>query len=194
VDLFGATMPVLHRDATFARGGTLRRELRRWWADEPVEWAVWLMLNPSDAGTSREDPTSMRVTHFTRAWGFGGWIGVNLYPFVASAPAAMWEWAMWQDRTPDRGVRDDLAANLEDIERVARMARIRVVAFGAQPAVRDPEWLEKCLVAFGRPAFSGDENFYCLGETKDGQPLHPMARGRNRVPDDRRPTLWQVSR
>lgn len=43
------------------------------------------MLNPSDAGERRNDPTALRVTNFTRAWGYDGWIGVNLYPFIAAA-------------------------------------------------------------------------------------------------------------
>ena len=185
--------PLLKSAASFARERTIRRELRRWWADEPVAWAAWLMLNPSNAGETREDPTSLRVNHFTAAWNLGGWIGVNLYPWISSSPAQIWERANWEHHGPDWGSRDDLQANLEDIERVARMASIRIVAFGAEPIKRDQFWLEQCLEAFSQPSDCGaDERLFCLGTSKNGQPLHPMARGRMRVSDDQRPVLWNL--
>jgi hypothetical protein len=94
--------------AVFGRERTLRLEIRRWWVPEPKRWAAWLMLNPSVAGENRNDPTAQRVTHFTRAWGYDGWIGVNLYPFISSKPAEMWRWANWQNHGPAWDVRDDL--------------------------------------------------------------------------------------
>lgn len=182
-------------NARFSRNGTLRNEIRRWWVDEPTRWAVWLMTNPSNAGKERNDPTALRVTHFTRAAGCDGWIGVNLYPFVSSTPQQMWEWARWQANGPDWEVRDALLANLEDIEAAARASVLRFVAFGAEPIVRDEPWLEQCLEAFGQPAdiAGADERFYCLGVNKTGQPLHPLARGKMRVPDERQPIVWTRS-
>ena len=178
--------------AQFARERTVRREIRRWWVNEPTKWAAWLMLNPSDAGAQRNDPTSLRVTHFSCAWGFHGWIGVNLYPFVSSTPDAMWRRAHWENNGPDWYARDDMAANLEDIERVGRMVAMRIVAFGSAPVERDQMWVEECLEAFAQPSDCGaDERLYCLGKSKNGQPLHPMARGKWRVPDDRQPMLWR---
>jgi hypothetical protein len=182
----------LKGSARFSRNRTRRRELRRWWSEDSIAWAAWLMINPSNAGELREDPTSLRVTHFTRAWGFGGWIAVNLYPFISSDPARVWDWADWQRQGPDWEARDDLQANLEDIERAARMASIRIVAFGAEPIERDQIWLEHCLEAFGQPSDCGsDERLFCLGTSKNGQPLHPMARGRLRVPNDQQPVVWR---
>jgi hypothetical protein len=71
--------------ATFGRQDTLRRTLSYRWAPAPMQWAVWLMLNPSTARPDHHDQTTLRITHFTRAWGYGGWIIVNLYPFRAMA-------------------------------------------------------------------------------------------------------------
>jgi len=180
-------------DAMFARGETIRRQIRRWWVPDPKRWVAWLMLNPSVAGNVRSDPTAQRVTHFSRAWGYDGWIGVNLYPFVSSMPADMWRWADWANNGPDWYARDDICANFADIERVARAAYFRVVAFGAEPACRDPIHLDECLEHFGQPADSpdADDRFWCLGVSGSGQPLHPMARGRMRVPDDARPLPWR---
>ena len=178
--------------ARFSRDRTLRNEIRRWWVEEPKRWAAWLMLNPSTADSDRNDPTAQRVTHFSKAAGCDGWIGVNLYPFISSAPEAMWSWANWQNHGPAWDVRDDLQANLSDIENAAREAAIRFVAFGASPIYHDEIWLEQCLEAFGQPADNdgADERFYCLGTNSLKQPLHPMARGKMRVPDSRRPIVW----
>jgi hypothetical protein len=185
--------PTVHGSARFSREGTLRNEIRRWWVKDPTRWAVWLMLNPSIAAEERNDPTARRVTHFSKAFGCDGWIGVNLYPFIASEPSAMWRWANWQAHGPAWDVRDSLLANLRDIEEAARAATIRLVAFGAAPIYHDEPWLEQCLEAFGQPADAdgADEQFYCLGVNSTGQPLHPLARGKMRVPDGQRPIIWQ---
>ena len=177
--------------ASFARARTVRRGLQRWWVDPPLRWVAWLMLNPSTATHDRDDMTTLRLNHFTRTWGYDGWIAVNLYPFVSSATAAMWSRADWQP-TSDWEARDDMRANLRDIEEAARMAALRMVAFGAEPIHRDEAWLEMCLEAFGQPATDdgADERFHCLGVSSRGQPLHPMSSGRMRVPDDRQPLQW----
>lgn len=184
--------PTIQGSARFSRDGTLRNEIRRWWVPAPKRWASWLMLNPSIAAKDRNDPTALRVTHFSKAAGCDGWIGVNLYPFIASQPPNMWRWANWQAHGPAWDVRDDLQANLGDIETAGRAAAIRFVAFGAAPVYHDDVWLEQCLEAFGQPADreDADERFYCLGVNGTGQPLHPLARGKMRIPDSQQPMLW----
>ena len=160
------------------------------------------MLNPSDADSKKDDPTTRRLTHFTRTWGYDGWIAVNLYPFISSDPAEMWKRANWEFNGPDWYARDDMLANLSDIEKAGRMSALRVVAFGAQPAEHDQVWLEECLERFGQPfnlaegkrpatVAYDDQNFWCLGTNKNGQPLHPMTRGKMRVLDDAKPTIWR---
>jgi len=178
--------------AQFSREGTLRNEIRRWWVKEPKVWAAWLMMNPSVASKDRNDPTALRVTHFSQAFGCDGWIGVNLYPFISSTPAEMWRWANWQAHGPAWDVRDDLLANLQYIKEAARLSTLRMVAFGAAPIYHDEPWLEQCLEAFGQPADSGDkgEQFYCLGVNSMGQPLHPLARGKMRVPNNQQAIPW----
>ena len=180
------------RRARFSRERTLRNELRCWWVDEPKRWAAWLMLNPSDADEYRDDPTSRRVTHFSKAAGCDGWIIVNLYPFISSDPRAMWSWANWQNHGPAWDVRDDLQANLGHIEVAARAAHVRFVAFGAAPVYHDEVWLEQCLEAFEQPADdpAADDQLYCLGTNSLRQPLHPLARGKMYIPSDRAPVLW----
>lgn len=192
--MFDLEAPVqIQGSARFSRGGTLRKEIRRWWVPEPKNWAAWLMLNPSVAAADRNDQTALRVTHFSKAAGCDGLIGVNLYPFIASKPPEMWKWADWEANGPAWDVRDDLLANLGDIETAGRIASLRMVAFGAAPACHDEGWLEQCLEAFGQPSDveGADDRFYCLGVNSVGQPLHPMARGKMRIPDSARPVLWE---
>jgi hypothetical protein len=180
-------------EALFSQNGENRRELRRWWGEPPLRWAAWLMLNPSNANKERDDPTTKLVTHFTREWGYDGWIVVNLYPFISSIPSRMWQWAAWDKNGPDWLARDAMSLNLADIERVGRMASIRIVAFGAEAGRRAQPWVEQCLEAFSQPAEDSedDERLWCLGKTIDGSPLHPMARGKNRVPRTAVPSLWK---
>lgn len=184
---------VIHGSAVFGQERTLRYEICRWWTQTPQRWAAWLMLNPSHAGEDRNDPTALRVTHFTRSWGYDGWIGVNLYPIISSTPDDAWAWSRWQKNGPDWCARDGMQSNREHIRAVAQLADLRVVAFGAAAWRRDPVWLEECLEAFRQPTWrlAGSDELYCLGVNKEGQPLHPMARGKWRVPDDRRPQLWE---
>jgi len=190
--LFLTAPSAIRGSALFARDRTIRREIRRWWVGKPVRWAAWLMLNPSNAGEDRNDPTARRVTQFTMRWGFDGWIGINLYPVISSHPKQMWHWADYESNGPDWYARDDMEANLEDIGRVAREASLRMVAFGAAPIERDEMRLEQALEQFEQPSDIGaDERFYCLGITQSGQPLHPLARGKHRIPDSATAQLWR---
>lgn len=193
-DLFEIAPQQIQGSAIFSRGQTIRREIRRWWTPSPTRWVAWLMTNPSRARADRNDPTALRVTNFSRAWGYDGWIGVNLYPFISSTMPEMWAWADWESNGPDYYARDDMMFNIGDIERVGREASLRIVAFGAEPINRDEIWVDECLDAFGQPAdMPGvDERLHCLGVNKHGQPLHPLARGRMRVPDKTLPKVWRV--
>jgi hypothetical protein len=185
-------------DAVFARSRTLRMQLRRWWVERPKRWAAWMMLNPSDAGESRDDPTMRRVIHFTRAWGYDGCIVVNLYPWITSDPREMWKIRHWDRNGPDWYARDDLHNNQAVIEKVGRTSCLRMVAFGAQPMARDPDFVTDCIEDFEQPFdypdshWAFDERSHCLGVTANGGPIHPLARGRSRVADDAKPVLWRA--
>jgi hypothetical protein len=93
-----------------------------------------------------------------------------------------------------------MQANLNEIENVARLSCLRMVAFGTQPALKDEVWLEQCLEAFSRPydyphaKWKFDERLFCLGVSASGEPLHPLARGKMRVPNDAQPVLPAVKR
>jgi hypothetical protein len=180
----------VERGAIFSDDRTCRRVLSRSWEQPPFRYVAWLMLNPSNAGMVRDDPTALRVTQFSRGWGYGGWLGVNVIPYISSDPGAAWAWAVRAGS--DRGIFEALAQNILDIESVAAHAALRIVAFGNEAALRAPAWLDDCLRAFATPSKRGeDAAIHCLGRTASGAPTHPLARGRHRVPDDRQPQLWR---
>lgn len=51
---------------------------------------VFLMLNPSTADASKDDPTIRRCRRFASDNGYTGIIVVNLYAYRASKPADLW--------------------------------------------------------------------------------------------------------
>ena len=139
------------------------------------------MLNPARADHERDDPTIRRVIHFSRSWGFGSATVVNLYPFRSTIPA---ECRAWIASNP-AVVRKQLWENDRAIADAAHGASAVMVAWGAVAWARErAAELAAGLSRGGAPAL------HCLGTTVDGSPLHPMARGRMRVPDDRQPTPW----
>jgi hypothetical protein len=71
------------------------------------------------------------------------------------------------------------------IAEAAQQAGSVVAAWGAVPWARGRE--ARLAAELAR---AGGPPLQCLGTTLDGSPLHPMARGRMRVPDDRQPMPW----
>ena len=55
----------------------------------------------------------------------------------------------------------------------------------------DPEWVDHVC-----EAIQSDEapwpDLHCFARSKDGSPVHPVARGRNRIPDHAQPVLWRA--
>lgn len=162
--------------ATFARNGSLRLTLTRRWA--LGTHVLFIGHNPSTADHQLDDPTVRRWTHFARAWGHSGFVAVNLYPIRTPDPAECRRWADWEDAGPDWYARDDLQHNVSVVEKEAAEAALVVACWGA--IARDTDWIDHVLDAVGKPV-------HCLGLTMSGAPIHPMARGRNRVPDDAMP-------
>lgn len=75
--------------ATFSPCGLYRYTLRRsWWTKITVtrhkgevapSLVTWLMLNPSTADATKDDPTIRRCIAFSKSWGFDGLTIVNAY-------------------------------------------------------------------------------------------------------------------
>ncbi|MFD1145889.1 DUF1643 domain-containing protein [Saccharothrix hoggarensis] len=66
---------------------TYRYTLDRAWGDGPI--VGWLMLNPSTATSTADDPTIRRCTGFTAAWGYERFTVRNLFALCATKPEAL---------------------------------------------------------------------------------------------------------
>lgn len=75
-------------NAGLSADGRYRWWLTRWWRPvaQPSERCCWVMLNPSTADASVDDPTIRRCIGFSKAWGFNGLVVVNLFALRATDP------------------------------------------------------------------------------------------------------------
>lgn len=159
--------PPVERCARLSEDRVHRYWLSRTW--EPGEQLLWIMLNPSRADDERDDPTVRAVMRYSRAWGYGGCVIVNLFTMITPNPARL----IAAVRTHEYQHRYDYV--LRDVLR-ERRGGLAVAAWGANashPMLRD-----------GRPrvelwAQEFGVQLQCLGVTKGGEPLHPgrLARG-----------------
>jgi hypothetical protein len=155
-----------------------RYVLTRTWGDAPA--MTWVMLNPSTADAKTDDPTIRRCVRFARREGCGGIAVVNLFGLRATDP---------------RALRDSLEAGIDPVGpvndwfvRMHTQGASRVVAaWGTHGTLRG----RAAEVARMLEVIPGIR-LECLGVTKDGHPKHPLARGRERVPDDAPLVPWQV--
>jgi hypothetical protein len=148
----------VHADACLSPDGEYRYWLSRVW-DRGSELALWVMLNPSTASVEVDDPAARRTQEFSRRWGYGGVIIVNLFARRCTRPVHLkdpgdpvgpenddWLWGFGGNRqiglvVTAWGVHGTLHGR---DQKVARMYRLR------------------------------DRPLYCLGTTKDGHPRHPL--------------------
>lgn len=160
-------------EAVFSVDRVRRYVLVRLWESAPP--MTWIMLNPSTADAFADDPTIKRCKAFARREGCGGINVVNLFAHRATHPAAL------------RRAADPVGpANDQAIEVYAREAHLVVVAWGAGGA------LNGRAGDVGQRLTAAGVQLRCLGITKDGHPKHPLARGRERVPDDAPLVPWRV--
>lgn len=64
-----------------------RYSLTRQWNDRAM--LVWMLLNPSTADESRDDPTIRRCIGFSMNHGYGGLMILNLFAYRATLPGSL---------------------------------------------------------------------------------------------------------
>lgn len=117
---------------------------------------LFIMLNPSTADATQDDPTIRRCRGFARAWGCAGIAVANLYAYRATQPRELLT-------CPDPVGPDNDAW----LRRLASEYREAVCAWGANaPADRVQQ-----VVRIFRNEGSW---LWCLGVTKSGAPRHPL--------------------
>jgi len=79
----------LNNDAGAIIVGSYRYHLWRNW-DRSRPRLLWVMLNPSTADATCDDPTLKRCIAFSKRWGFGGLEVVNLFAYRATVPEELY--------------------------------------------------------------------------------------------------------
>lgn len=164
-------------DALVSPDGRYRYWLTQWGAGMRI---CWVMLNPSTADASLNDPTLHRCIKFSKAWGFGSLVVVNLWALRSSKPKDLL--AASDPCGPD---------NAEAVELAINGSAQVILAWGTFPAVMAARGYERLNVEA-----LADEALVpigCLGRTSGGHPKHPLARGKHRVPDDAPILPWHQS-
>ncbi len=142
--------------ACFDQQRRYRYRLSRVWSPSNPG-LVWVLLNPSTADASSVDPTLRRVLTFSRRWGFGAAVVVNLFALRAANPADL---ASVEDPT---GPLNDAA-----IRGAVTSSDQIVVGWGNHGDVEN-----RAASVMGYLATSG-RTLLALGVTKIGQPRHPL--------------------
>lgn len=127
--------------------------------DSSTKRAVFVLLNPSTADATQDDPTIRRCVGFARQNGAGTLSVVNLYALRATQPREL--------LVADDPVGPD---NDDWIAQAVRGADIVIAAWGAYAA-------NNISMARHRVATVIDllgPNIHCLGVTKAGHPAHPL--------------------
>lgn len=148
--------PTVQSGAHLSACGTYRYELLRRWGDGLS--LRFVMLNPSTADATVDDPTIRRCVGFARREGFSALTVLNLYAYRSTDPKALLTCP-----APIGPVNDDV---LWRHLTCARAVRTPVVAAWGTNA--RPERVRRVLELVPGVAWS------CLGTTKEGHPRHPL--------------------
>lgn len=180
--------------------GIYRWSARRAWGAGPL--IHWNCLNPSDADGKRDDPTMWRMMGFSLGWGFGSMVVTNTYPFISSTTDKLrawketWDWETFEGHGMrpweiDKSSWSAFHHNLGIIGQCAQKAEASVAAWGAGVEAEDLQQLfDGARITVDTSEHDGfgeigvPIEWKCLGTNGDGSPIHPLARGKHRVPDD----------
>lgn len=147
--------------------GPYRYNLTRMWdPDAPV--AVFVMLNPSTADADTPDPTVTRCIAHAKRWGCGTLVVVNLVAWRATRPADLFK--TWRERGRVIQGPENPRHVAAAIQTVRERGGHLVFAWGGH-AARLGWYVDRV-----RELVPDDVVPECLGTTKHGHPIHPLAR------------------
>lgn len=135
----------------------------RYWLSRPCEveypeksTAFFVMLNPSTADASIDDPTIRRCRGFAKLWQCNGIVVGNLYAMRATDPKDLYE------------SKDPVGPDNEKwIQRLLHEHGDVVCAWGDNARKDQVEW-------FTHRVRQANARMWCLGITKKGAPRHPL--------------------
>lgn len=159
--LVSAEAPIRH-SADLSPCRTWRYTLERIWDDDKPR-LLFVLLNPSTADESEDDPTLRRGMGFARRWGYGHLVFVNLFAFRATDPTDL------------RKVADPIGPHNDHFIQIeADRTDCIICAWGAHGGYlhRDRAMLDILPKSTPKP-------LYTLGMTKGGHPKHPLYLAKN---------------
>lgn len=136
----------------------------RYWLSRPTATpllsgagpAFFVMLNPSTADASEDDPTIRRCRGFARDWRCNGLIVANLYAMRSTDPKQLWK------------AQDPVGPDNDDwLRQLAAEHRSVICAWGSNAKT------ERAAAACAIMREAG-ARLFCLGQTKSGAPKHPL--------------------
>lgn len=148
---------MMEHGAVISEDECYRYELWRRWthSSSPL---TFVMLNPSTADASKDDPTIRRCISFATDHGYGGIIVQNLYAYRTSKPTELWA-------AEKRGV--DIIGPMDRSFLQTQFRRTCVCAWGAGAPADRVEIVLRLLT-------ENDGVLVHLGLTKNGNPKHPL--------------------
>jgi hypothetical protein len=177
----------------------------RAWGSGPC--IIWVLLNPSKADGRIDDPTMLRMIGFSFRWGFGSLKVMNVYPFISPSPAEMrrwrktWDFRAWEETGMRSWEKDKstYSAFMHNIHLVTKHMSVEETTYVAAWGNGVDESDLKYFIDHVGFRFEDDEfgmmkmpvTWHCLGKNENGSPVHPLARGRNRIPDDATLKVWR---
>lgn len=172
-----AISPADMRSALISECGRYRYQLRRRWASGPR--VCFVMLNPSAADGTHDDPTIRRCISFAKSWGLAGIAVVNLFAWRATDSRELWQLGGIPEENESRAIGPE---NDECIRKMAERSALVIAAWGANKATRVyPRRVDRVLAIL----HMANDNVAHLGLTKDGHPRHPLY-----VPGATTPQEW----
>ena len=165
-------MAAVIRTANVSADGRYRYRLGRRWGSGPT--LPWIMLNPSAADDAGDDPTTRRVISFSRSWGYGACVVVNLFAFRCADPDQL---TVAADPIGRRNARSVGAA----IDEAASTGADRIVVgwgvHGHRWLTVDSDVARRLRRSVARAAERWTERALrpvTLGATTGGAPRHPL--------------------
>ena len=162
--------------AEFSDDGVYRYRLWRRW-DESLPAVLWIMLNPSTADASQDDPTIRRCIDYAQRWGYGSLTVGNLFALRSTDPRAI-----PKAHDPIGPQNDQWLREMHD------EATLTVIAWGAGFS----DHMERSDRVLAMLAGMTHRSLYCLGRTQNGSPRHPLYMPKSAVPMLYKRTLPEV--
>ena len=164
------TTAKMAKDAFLSHCGRYRYYLVRRWSDGPV--MLFVMLNPSTADATNDDPTIRRCIGFAQREGCGAVAVVNLFALRTPDPRQLLGVAQALGTETIIGREND-----KHIATAVSMASVVVMAWGAHESrlFSDPEnHHDRGHSVWRAVRHIHGKRTMCLGTTKAGAPKHPL--------------------